>query len=70
MKNETIVDGITYATNDLDEGLFYWGKPNGGIDKQWIQITGTCDFSVKNIKYDKNKKAKIRRAVKYVWRES
>lgn len=69
MKNETIVDGITYATNDSDEGLFYWGKPNGGIDKQWIQIKGTCDFSVKNIRYDKNKKAKIRRAVKYVWME-
>ena len=70
MKNETIVDGITYATNDLDEGLFYWGKPNGGIVKQSRQITGTCDFSVKNIKYDKNKKSKIRRAVKYVWMES
>ena len=69
MKNETIVDGITYATNNLDEGLFYWGKPNGGIDKQWIQIKGTCDFSVKNIRYGKNKKAKIRRAVKYVWME-
>lgn len=65
MKNETVVNGITYATNDMDEGLFYWGKPNGGIDNQWIQFKGTCDFSVKNIRDDKNKKAKIRRAVKY-----
>lgn len=64
MKNGTEVNDIIYATNDSDEGLFYWGKPNGGIDYQWIQIKGTCDFSVKNIKDDKNKRAKIRRAVK------
>lgn len=65
MKNETVVNGITYATNDMGEGLFYWGKPNGCIDNQWIQIKGTYDFSVKNIRDDKNKRAKIRRAVKY-----
>ena len=30
---------------------------------EWVQIKGTCDFSVKKIKYNKNKKAKIRKVV-------
>lgn len=61
MNNETLYKGVKYATNNRDEGLFYWGKPNGGIDNQWIQIKGTCSFSVKNVK---NKQAKIRRELK------
>lgn len=63
MTNETIIDGKKYATNDYEEGLFVWDYPNGQTFKQWIQLIGTCDFSVKKIKYNKNKKAKIRKTV-------
>lgn len=63
MTNETVINGKKYATNDYEEGLFVWDYPNGQPFRQWIQISGTCDFSVRKIKYDKNKKAKIRKAV-------
>lgn len=63
MTNETVVNGLTYATNEVEEGLFVWDRANGQISKQWIQIKGTCDFSVKKIKYEKNKKAKIKKAI-------
>ena len=61
MKNETQIGIITFATNDSDEGLFFWGKPFNQPFCQWIQIAGTCDFNVKNIK---NKEAKIKRVLK------
>ena len=60
MTNETMVKGTKFATNDRGEGLFYWGKIVGDIYPTWIQIKGTCDFSVRGLK---NPKAKIRRAV-------
>ena len=63
MTNEIIINGKKYATNDYEEGLFVWDYPNGQPFGQWIQISGTCDVSVRKIKYDKNKKAKIRKAV-------
>ena len=63
MKNETIVDGNKYATNDYEEGLFVWAKKSNQPFSEWVQLIGTCDFSVKKIKYDKNKIAKIRKAV-------
>ena len=53
MTNETIINGKKYATNDYEEGLFVWDYPNGQPFRQWIQLIGTCDFSVKKIKYDK-----------------
>ena len=63
MKNETVINSKKYATNDYEEGLFVWDYPNGQPFRQWIQLIGTCDFSVRKIKYDKNKRAKIRKAV-------
>ena len=63
MTNETIIDGKKYATNDYEEGLFVWDYPYCQPSRQWIQLIGTCDFSVNKIKYDKNKRAKIRKAV-------
>ena len=63
MTNVTIIDGKMYSTNDYHEGLFVWDYPNGQPFKQWIQLIGTCDFSVKKIKYRNNIKAKIRKAV-------
>ena len=63
MTNKTVINGLTYATNDDGEALFVWDYPNGQPFRQWVQLKGTCDFSVKKIKYDKNKKAKIRKAV-------
>ena len=63
MTNVTIIDVKMYATNDHEEGLFVWDYPNEKPFKQWIQLIGTCDLSVKKIKYGKNKKAKIRKAV-------
>lgn len=63
MTNETIIDGKRYATNDYEEGLFVWTKRSNQSFAEWVQLIGTCDFSVKKIKYDKNKRAKIRKAV-------
>ena len=64
MTNETILNGKKYATNDYEEGLFVWARRNGVMPfYEWVQIKGTCDFSVKKIKYNKNKKAKIRKVV-------
>ena len=65
MTNETIINGKIYATNDYEEGLFVWAKRTNQPFDGWVQIKGTCDFSVKKIKYNKNKKAKIRKAVLY-----
>ena len=66
MTNETIINGKKYATNDYEEGLFVWAKRNCVMPfYEWVQIKGTCDFSVKKIKYNKNKRAKIRKAVLY-----
>ena len=63
MTNETIVNGQKYATNDYEEGLFVWAKRYNQPFAEWVQIKGTCDCSVKKIKYNKNKKAKIRKVV-------
>ena len=63
MTNKTIINGKAYATNDYEEGLFVYAKRNNMPFYEWVQIKGTCDFSVKNIKYNKNKKAKIRKVV-------
>ena len=63
MTNETIVNGQKYATNDYEEGLFVWAKRYNQPFAEWVQLVGTCDFSVKKIKYNKNKKAKIRKVV-------
>ena len=63
MTNEIIINGQKYATNDYEEGLFVWAKRNNMPFYEWVQIKGTCDFSVKKIKYNKNKRAKIRKAV-------
>ena len=66
MTNETIINGKKYATNDYEEGLFVWARRNGVMPfYEWVQIKGTCDFSVRKIKHNKNKKAKIRKAVLY-----
>ena len=40
-----------------------WAKRNNMPFYEWVQIKGTCDFSVKKIKYNKNKRAKIRKVV-------
>ena len=63
MTNETIINGKIYATNDYEEGLFVWGKRTNQTFDGWVQIKGTCDFSVKEIRYNKSKKAKIRKVV-------
>ena len=63
MTNETIIDGKKYATNDYEEGLFVWDRRYNQPSAEWVQLIGTCDFSVKKIKYNKNKKAKIRKTV-------
>lgn len=55
--NNTFVDGVEYATNAEGEGLFMWHATK----REWKQILGTCQFSVKNVK---DKKGKIRRAVR------
>ena len=66
MTNETVINGQKYATNDYEEGLFVCARRNGVMPfYEWVQIKGTCDFSVKKIKYNKNKRAKIRKAVLY-----
>ena len=65
MTNETVVNGQKYATNDYEEGLFVWDRRSNLPSAEWVQLIGTCDFSVKKIKHDKNKKAKIRKAVLY-----
>ena len=65
MTNETIVNGKLYATNDYEEGLFVWAKRINQPYDGWVQIIGTCDFSVKEIKQNRSKKAKIRKAVLY-----
>ena len=63
MTNEIIIDGKKYATNDYEEGLFVWDRRSNQPSSEWVQLIGTCDFSVKKIKYDKNKKAKIKKTV-------
>ena len=63
MTNETIIDGKKYATNDYEEGLFVWDRRSNQPSSEWVQLISTCDFSVRKIKYDKNKRAKIRKAV-------
>ena len=63
MTNETIINGKIYATNDYEEGLFVWAKRTNQLFDGWVQIKGTCDFSVSNIKRNKNKKDNIRKAV-------
>ena len=63
MTNETVINGQKYATNDYEEGLFVWDRRSNQSSSEWVQLIGTCDFSVKKIKYDKNKRAKIRKAV-------
>ena len=63
MTNETIINGKIYATNDYEEGLFVWAKRTNQPFDGWVQIKGTCDFSVKDIRYNKSKKAKIRKVV-------
>ena len=63
MTNETIINGKKYATNDYEEGLFVWAKRTSQPFDGWVQIKGTCDFSVKDIRYNKSKKAKIRKVV-------
>lgn len=63
MTNETIINGKRYATNDYEEGLFVWERRNSMPFYEWVQIKGTCDFRVKKIKYNKNKRAKIRKVV-------
>lgn len=63
MTNETIIDGKKYATNDYEEGLFVWDRRSNQPSAEWVQLIGTCDFSVRKIKYNKNKKAKIRKTV-------
>ena len=63
MTNETIINGKIYATNDYEEGLFVWAKRTNQPFDGWVQIKGTCDFSVKEIRYNKSKKAKIRKVV-------
>ena len=65
MTNETIVNGQKFATNDYEEGLFVWAKRINQPYDGWVQIIGTCDFSVKEIKQNRSKKAKIRKAVLY-----
>ena len=40
-----------------------WAKRINQPFAEWVQIIGTCDFSVKKIKYGKNKRAKIRKVV-------
>ena len=65
MTNETVINGQKYATNDYEEGLFVWAKRYNKTFAEWVQLVGTCDFSVKKIKYNKNKRAKIRKAVLY-----
>ena len=65
MTNETVVNGQKYATNDYEEGLFVWDRRSNQPSSEWVQLIGTCDFSVSKIKYDKNKRAKIRKAVLY-----
>ena len=61
MKNTITINGKTYATDNNDEGLYMWTvryyKP------VWVQIYDSSEFSVKNIKYDHNKKAKVKKAV-------
>ena len=63
MTNETIINGKIYATNDYEEGLFVWAKRTNQPFDGWVQIKGTCDFSVKEIRYNKSKKAKIRKVI-------
>ena len=63
MTNETVINGQKYAINDYEEGLFVWDRRSNQPSSEWVQLIGTCDFSVKKIKYDKNKRAKIRKAV-------
>lgn len=55
MENRVKIDGVEYATNDRGEGLFYWGISPSRISNQWIQIKGTCQFSVKGLKHPKEK---------------
>ena len=43
-----------YATNKNGDGL--WVRK----DKEWKQVVGTCDFTLRNVK---DKKAKMLRAV-------
>lgn len=61
MKNETKIGKYTFATNDYDEGLFFWDRPFNQPFCDWIQIAGICDFDARKVK---DKKAKIRRYVK------
>ena len=63
MTNEIIINGKLYATNDYEEGLFVWAKRINQPYDGWVQIIGTCDFSVKEIKQNRSKKAKIRKVV-------
>lgn len=63
MTNETVVNGQKYATNDYEEGLFVWDRRSNQPSSEWVQLIGTCDFSVRKIKHDKNKRDKIRKAV-------
>ena len=61
MTNTITINGKTYATDNNDEGLYMWTtryyKP------VWVQIYDSSEFSVKNIKCDHNKKAKVKKAV-------
>ena len=63
MTNETIINGKIYATNDYEEGLFVWEKRTNQPFDGWVQIKGTCDFSVSKIKRNKSKKDNIRKVV-------
>ena len=61
MTNTITINGRTFATDNNNEGLYKWtiryNKP------VWAQIYDSSEFSVKNIKYDHNKKAKVKKAV-------
>ena len=57
-----VVDGVKYRTNNDGEGLFIYGH-TGGYEynketkkydipiKEWMQIKGTCQFSLKQSTY-------------------
>lgn len=52
---------VTVATLDDGDGLFVWGRRFEEPSSSWIQIEGTCQFSVAKLK---DPRAKIRRYLK------
>ena len=61
MKNTITINGRTFATDNNDEGLYMWTVRY--YEPVWVQIYDSSEFSAKNIKYDHNKKAKVKKAV-------